>query len=103
MERKTVTTRKEHQCAACGETIPVGGQAIYYESRQPRFDKSDSQVGIEYIHEWVHTHDCVEFTPCEDHKWVDEMKLDGYSGFWKVGVPTGNKVCSKCGIRRSDV
>ena len=97
---KTVTTRKDHSCEFCGETIPAGKEALYYEAREPRLDENETQIGIEYVRGWHCAGDCQNIDTCEEHEWVAEMEFDHYAGFWKVGAPTGREVCKKCGTRR---
>lgn len=58
MRSKTVTTRKTHRCWVCDEKIEKGSQAQFLKTREPRHNKKDEQIGIEYINIWAHV-DCV--------------------------------------------
>lgn len=53
-----VITRKDHVCDACGEVIPKGSIAIYWESKTPRYNPDDyygdNQIGIEFHKGWTH-------------------------------------------------
>jgi len=49
-----VKTRKEHKCCYCNGTIKIGEWATVYSGRQPRFDKNENQVGIEYFKIYLH-------------------------------------------------
>ncbi len=49
---KIVKTRKEHLCSCCSEIIPKGVKSIYYTVKNPKYNDSDEQVGIEYFTGW---------------------------------------------------
>lgn len=62
---KLVKTRKDHQCGACGETIPKGTTAEFYSGRAPRYEWDqekdiEKQVGIQYYNVWVHDYNCLK-------------------------------------------
>ena len=55
MEKK-VKVRKVHNCELCGREIQIGEIALYYAFREPMFDDTDKQTGIQYINGYL----CVE-------------------------------------------
>ena len=63
---KIIKTRKPHKCCACEAIIPKGTYCNFHKERQPRFDKDDNQIGIEYINIWVHLPPKENETDCID-------------------------------------
>ena len=65
---KQVYTSKEHICCTCGCIIPKQSYVMFFESRQPKFDKQDNQIGIDYFKIWYHLppeegeYDCYELS-----------------------------------------
>lgn len=99
MNEKTVTTRKDHTCAMCEETIPKGSRALYCSTRAPRYENAgfgEEQVGIEYINFWTHAYDCLMPEECKqgNHEWEEDRD------FFDLGAPTGKEYCVLCGTER---
>jgi hypothetical protein len=92
---KIVKTRKDHECCACEKIIKRGEQAKYHESRGPKFNWDDEQIGIEYLHLYMHMHDCTKPDSCKagEHVWIDEYTAETYP---EDSTPTGNKMCENC-------
>jgi len=95
MEEKEVTTRKDHECAACGETIPSGSIAVFISGRLPTFDKDDNQDGIEYINDWIHKGmTCMMPERCKNGDHEFERALGD------LGVKLDEAYCIHCGKRK---
>lgn len=105
MNKRKVTTRKDHLCEGCGETIPKGTECYYMEGKFPTYDENDVQDGVWYYKGWKHLHDCQLPKICTEgeHEWEKEMELDHYVGCHRVGAPTGREYCKNCYRIKSDI
>lgn len=96
-----VITRKAHDCSFCGEVIPKGSKALFYEGKTGRFDENDNQIGVEFYKNWLHNYRChlapEERVKCDsgNHKFEPEYESDG----WNYSEPTGFNFCTVCGIK----
>lgn len=45
---KIMHARKPHSCDCCENIIPVGDQYLFGNGREPKYNKHDEQVGIQY-------------------------------------------------------
>lgn len=100
-----IKTRKEHPCCFCGEVIPAGTVAWYYEGRHPKFDDDDCQIGVEFVRSWGHPLAmlCQVEEPFRSrclagvHEFEPGAEFDHFAGEHPVFVPTGRNICIHCG------
>jgi hypothetical protein len=83
---KTVKTRANHPCGICGHLIKIGDLAEYMEGKNPKFDKDDNQIGIEFYKVWLHE----GANKCEAGKFLTSEELNYIHGN-KTNPSTDNK------------
>jgi len=60
MKEKPVNIRKNRKCGVCGKIHGKGEKMKYWESKGPRYNEVNQQVGITYFKDWF----CLDYKAC---------------------------------------